>query len=108
MNTILPAFDMLLYGEKEPPGYARSSGHVIFYVKMDFTRKSSWVKDGCLTRDPLESDFAGVVSREKVRIALTYAAMNNLSVHTADIKSANLQALTSEKWRRVPFGISWM
>ena len=97
MKTILPAFDILTYGSSPPPGYTRSSGHIIFDVKMDFTRKSRWVKDGHLTADPLESNFAGVVSRESVRIAFTYAALNELKVYAADIKSAYLQAPTSEK-----------
>ena len=97
MRTILPAFDILPHGSHPPAGYTKSSGHIIFDVKMDFTRKSRWVKDGHLTDDPLESNFAGVVSRESVRIAFTYAALNELKVYAADIKSAYLQAPTSEK-----------
>ena len=98
MNTMLPAFDILLYGEKVPPGYVRSSGHIIFDVKMDFTRRSRWVKDEHLTRDTVESNFAGVVSRESVHIAFAYAAINGLNVYATDIKSAYLQAPTSEKY----------
>ena len=48
MNAILLAFNILR--EKAPPGYARSTGHIIFDVKMDFSRKSCWVKDRHLTR----------------------------------------------------------
>ena len=80
-----------------PPGYVQSSGHIIFDVKMDFTRKSRWIKDGHLPRDPIESNFAGVVSRESVCIAFTYATLNSLDIYAADIKSAYLQAPTSEK-----------
>ena len=36
--------------------------YIIFDVKMDFTCKSTWVKDGYLMRDPTESNFADVVS----------------------------------------------
>ena len=57
-----------------------------FDVKMDFTRKTRWVKDGHRTPEPDQSTFAGVVSRESVRIALTYAALNNIDVNAADIK----------------------
>ena len=78
MRPILPAFDILPHGSSPPPGYTKSSGHIIFDVKMDFTRKSRWVKDDHLTDDPLESNFAGVVSRESVRIAFTYAALNTM------------------------------
>ena len=96
MHTIMPAFD-LVDGDRPPPGYTESSGHLIFDVKMDFTRKARFVKDGHLSPDPLDSNFAGVVSRESVRIAFTYAALNGLDICTADIKSAYLQAPTSEK-----------
>ena len=64
---------------------------------MDFTRKARWVKDRHLTPDPDTSNYAGVVSRESVRIALTYAALNDLDVCAGDIKSAYLQAPSSEK-----------
>ena len=96
MGTILPALDFP-NDNKAPVGYAKSSGHIVFDVKMDFTRKARWVKDGHLTRDPAESNYAGVVSRESVRIAFTYAALNGLNVATGDIKSAYLQAPSSEK-----------
>ena len=70
---------------------------MVFDVKMDFTRKARWVKDGHRTVDPDQSTFAGVVSRESVRIALTYAALNDISVTAADIQNAYLQAPSSEK-----------
>ena len=44
-----------------------------------------------------DSNYAGVVSRELVRIALLYAAVNGLDVYCGDIKSAYLSALTSKK-----------
>ena len=96
MNTILPAFD-LPKNNKAPPGYVKSSGHIIFDIKMDFTQKAQWVKDGHLTKDPVDSNYAGVVSRESVWIAFTYAALNGLNVCAGDIKSAYLQAPSSKK-----------
>ena len=64
---------------------------------MDFTRKARWVLDGHKTLDPIGSTYAGVVSRESVRIALTYAALNELDVFAADIRNAYLQAPLSQK-----------
>ena len=64
---------------------------------MDFTRKARWVKDGHRTPEPEFSTFAGVVSRESVRIALTYAALNGIGVTACDIRNAYLQAPSSEK-----------
>ena len=91
------AFDILELGEKPPPGWSKASGHMIFDVKMDFTRKARWVKDGHLTEDPDWSTYAGYVSRDSVRIAFTYAALNDLDIFAADIKNAYLQAPASEK-----------
>ena len=39
------AFKILRDDEHIPVGYERSSGHIIWTVKMDFTRKARWVKD---------------------------------------------------------------
>ena len=41
--------------------------------------------------------YAGVVSRESVRILLTYAALNGLDVNAADLRHAYLQAPSSRK-----------
>ena len=46
---------------------------------------------------PVGSKYAGLVSRESVRIALTYASLNGLDVCMADIRNAYLQSPTSEK-----------
>jgi hypothetical protein len=59
---------------------------------MDFTRKARWVMDGHKLPTPEGSTYAGVVSRESVRIALTYAAKNGLEVFAADIRNAYQQA----------------
>ena len=91
------AFKILDDEEHIPVGYSKSSGHLIFDVKMDFTRKARWVKDGHKTPDLEDSKYAGVVSRESVRIALTYAAVHGVDVLAADIRNAYLQAPTSEK-----------
>jgi hypothetical protein len=61
-------------------------------TEMDFTRKARWVMDGHKLPTPEGSTYAGVVSRESVRIALTYAAKNGLEVCAADIRNAYLQA----------------
>ena len=66
MKTILPAFDILTYGTKPPSRFTPSSGHIVFDMKMDFTRKSRWVKDDHLTQDPMESNYAGVVNMHTI------------------------------------------
>ena len=53
MTNVSIAFDILDLGVKLPPGYTQSSGHLIWDLKMDFTRKARWVKDGHRTPDPI-------------------------------------------------------
>ena len=40
MGNLNVAFEYLEFGEKAPPGWFKASGHIIFDVKMDFTRKA--------------------------------------------------------------------
>jgi hypothetical protein len=91
------AFEVLDEGQKAPAGWHKVTGHLVYDVKMDFTRKARWVLDGHKTADPIGSSYAGVVSRESIRIAFTYAALNNLNVCAADIRNAYLQAPSSRK-----------
>ena len=74
------AFEILEDEKTAPGGYTKVSGHLIWSVKMDLTRKARWVLDGHKTPDPVGSKYAGVVSRESVQIAFTYAALNDLDV----------------------------
>ena len=57
---------------------------------MTLEWKALWVKDGHKTPIPEWSTFSGVVSRESVRIAFTYAELNGLPVCAADIQNAYL------------------
>ena len=97
MSNLQVAFDILPQGHKPPPGYRKASGHIIFDVRMTLERKARWVKDGHKTPAPDNCTFAGVVSRESVRIAMTVAALNNLNICACDIQNAYLQAPSSEK-----------
>ena len=97
MTNVGIAFEVLEEGLSAPPGWHKVTGHLVFDVKMDFTRKARWVLDGHKTPDPVGSTYAGVVSRESVRIAFTYAALNGLDVFAADIQNAYLQAPSSQK-----------
>jgi hypothetical protein len=97
MGNVYVAFEILGRDMKAPPGWHKASGHIVFDVKMDFTRKARWVKDGHKTPDSTTSSFAGVVSRDSIRIALTHAALLGLPVLGADIRNAYLQAPSSKK-----------
>ena len=56
------AFKILEPGQKAPSDWHKATGHIIFDVKMDFTRKAWWVNDGHKTPDSTTPSFAGVVS----------------------------------------------
>ena len=53
MKNVGVAFDVLEDHENVLVGWLKVSGHLIWDVKMDFTRKARWVKDGHRTVDLL-------------------------------------------------------
>ena len=63
MGNVCVAFEILGQKAKAPPGWFKASGHIAFDVKMDFTRKARWVKDGHKTPNSKTLSFAGMVSR---------------------------------------------
>ena len=97
MKNVGVAFDVLENHENVPVGWTKASGHLIWDVKMNFTCKARWVKDGHRKVDPLGMTYAGAVSRDSVWIAFTLAAMHGLGICAADIQNAYIQASTSEK-----------
>ena len=97
MDNLKVAFDILHDGREPPVQYKKASGHMVFDIRMTLERKARWVKDGHRTPEPDNSTYAGVVSRESIRIALTYAALNGLPVCATDIQNAYLQAPSTEK-----------
>ena len=92
MLNIGIAFEVFPEGKAALPGWNKVTGHLVYDVKMDFTRKARWVLDGHITPDPIGYTYTGVVSRESVRIAFTYAALNGVDVCAADIRNAYLQS----------------
>ena len=81
MSNVSVAFEILEEDSPLPRGFTKVTGHIIFDVKMSLECKSCWVLDGHLTRDPdFISTYAGVVSRESIRIAFTYAALNDIDI----------------------------
>ena len=55
---------------KALPGYQEIKCHLIFDIKMDFTRKARFVAGGHMTDPPASMTYSSVVSREMVRIDL--------------------------------------
>jgi hypothetical protein len=71
MFNIGIAFEVLEDGASAPKGWNKAIGHIIWNVKMDFTRKARWTLDGHKQADP--------------------------EVCAADIRNAYLQAPSSNK-----------
>jgi hypothetical protein len=97
MTEVRVAFELLEENVKAPIGWSKVTGHLVWDVKMDFTRKARWVLDGHKTPNPIGLTCAGVASRDSIRIAFTHAALNGLDVFAADIRNACLQAPSSQK-----------
>ena len=58
MYSISVAFEILEDGKSSPAEFTKVSGHLIWSVKVDFTRKARWVLDGQKTPDPVGSKYA--------------------------------------------------
>ena len=72
--------------------YQEIGMHIIFDIKMDFTRKARFVAGGHTTDTPSSLTYSSVVSRDSVRIAFMYAGLNDLEVSSCDIGNAYLNA----------------
>ena len=79
---------------KEPSmiGFQEIHCHVIFDVKMDFTRKARVVAGGHTTDTPASITYSSVVSRDSVRLAFLIAGLNDLDVLAGDVTNAYLNA----------------
>ena len=60
MNNLRVPFDILEDKRSLPPGYTKSSGHIIFDVRMTLERIASWVKDDNKTRNPDNCTYAEI------------------------------------------------
>jgi Reverse transcriptase (RNA-dependent DNA polymerase) len=83
MLNIASAISILDEGAKPPPGFQWIPCHIIFDVKMDFTRKARFVAGGHTTAPPNSITYASMVSRESVHIAFLLAALNGLDMLAA-------------------------
>lgn len=97
MREISVDFEILENGQKTPPMWKWSNRHLFFDVKIDFTRNNLWVKSRHKTSNPEISSYAGVISRESIQIALTYAALHGINIMSGDMQSVYLQMPLSEK-----------
>jgi hypothetical protein len=98
MREVRIAFNILPDGGSAPIGYQKIPCHMVFDVKKeDFRRKARLVAGGHLTEAPATITYASVVSHETVRLALTFASLNDLEVKVGDVLNAYITAPVKEK-----------
>ncbi len=73
-------------------GFQEIKCHIVFDVKMDFTRKARFVAGGHTTKPPNSLTYSSGVSRESVKIAFLIAALNGLDLMSCNIGNAYLNA----------------
>mmetsp|Transcript_19822 Transcript_19822/g.30440 ORF Transcript_19822/g.30440 Transcript_19822/m.30440 type:complete len:125 (-) Transcript_19822:267-641(-) len=103
MRHVIPAFskaNCTLDGIKKHlkyVGFQRIGCHMVFDIKMDFTRKARFIAGGHTTNPPPILTYTSVVSCESIWIAFLVAALNDLDISSADIGNAYLNAPYKEK-----------
>lgn len=97
MKHVRPAFRVLDNGETVPVGSQWIPCHMVFDVKVDFTRKARFVAGGHKTEAPKSITYSSVVSQDSIHIAFLLAALNEVDILAADIGNAYLNADTREK-----------
>jgi len=78
-------------------GYQEIGCHIVFSIKMDFTRKARMVAGGHTTEAPSTITYSSVVSRDSVRLAFLIAGLNDVDVMACDLQNAYLNAKCREK-----------
>ena len=78
MHNVGVAFQILEKGQPVLVGWKLVTGHLVFYVKMDFIRKACWELDSHKTPTPSGSTFADVVLQDSICIALKYNTLTDL------------------------------
>eukprot|EP00978_Attheya_sp_CCMP212_P010066 scaffold24179_cov31-Attheya_sp.AAC.1 len=97
MKNVMPAFKFLEGDMPAPVAHKKIQCHMIFDIKIDFTRKARFVAGGHLTDPPASVSYSSVVAHDSVRITFMIAALNDLSVLVADVGNAYLNAPCREK-----------
>jgi hypothetical protein len=98
MREVCIALNILPDGGSVPIGYQKIPCHMVFDIKMeDFRQKAKLVAGGHLTKAPATITYASVVSRETVRLALTFASLNDLEVKVGDVLNAYITTPVKEK-----------
>jgi hypothetical protein len=91
------AFQFLEDEELVPIGYKWICCHMLFDVKMDFTRKARFVAGGHMNDPPASITYSSIVSRDSARFVFLLAALNDVNLLATDIGNAYLNAKPRER-----------
>ena len=97
MHNVVISFEMMESNTSPPVGWQKFTGQLIFDVYMDFSRRSWLILYGHMATYTISSTYDGVVLRDIVRIAFTYASLNGLDACSIDIWNAYLQETSPQK-----------
>jgi hypothetical protein len=78
-------------------GFQEIGCHIVFDIKMDFTRKARFCAGGHTTDTPVAMMYSSVVLRDSVWIGFMLAVLNGLDVMACDLEDAYLNAPCMEK-----------
>ena len=78
-------------------GFQEIRNHLVFDVKMDFTRKARYCAGGHTTDAPDGITYSSVVSRDSVRLGFLAAALHDVDILSIDLENAYLNAPCAEK-----------
>ncbi len=73
-------------------GYQEIQCHIVFDVKIDFSRKACFVAGGHMTVTLNTLTYSSVVSRDSVKIAFLITALNNIDIMACNVGNAYLNA----------------
>jgi hypothetical protein len=78
-------------------GFQEIGCHIVFDIKMGFTRKARFYAGGHTTDTPVVMTYSSLVSRDSVQIGFMLAALNGLDVMACDLENVYLNAPCMEK-----------
>jgi hypothetical protein len=82
---------------KDMIGFQEIGCHIVFDIKMDFTRKARFCDEGHTTDTPAAMMNSSVLSRDSVQIGFMLAVLNGLDVMACDLENVYLHASCMEK-----------
>ena len=98
MKNVRIEFKIGEVGDPNQVGNQQIRCHMIFDIKIEnLKRKARFVSGGHTPETPATLTYTNVVSRERARIALTLAELNDLEVKTGDIMNDYLKVPVREK-----------